>query len=137
MNTYAEAAGDTPRAATVPARISSGGTLITLLRREFWEHRYLWLVPLILAGLLALCAIFGHGRWSFDRQDPDIGFWTSPDQRIALGTIVQWVLAVPLYLVTLFMVSYYAARLPVRRAQGPQHPLLEVLAGVGSAHGRR
>jgi ABC-2 type transport system permease protein len=31
------------------------------IRREFWEHRRLWIVPLLVAGaLLAAAAVFGH-----------------------------------------------------------------------------
>ena len=35
-------------------------TLTTLIRREFWEHRSLWITPLIVAGLLVLTAIPLH-----------------------------------------------------------------------------
>jgi ABC-2 type transport system permease protein len=32
---------------------------LTLARREFWEHRGLWLAPTVVAGLLLLAALFG------------------------------------------------------------------------------
>jgi ABC-2 type transport system permease protein len=34
---------------------------LTLVRREFWEHRGLWMLPLIGAGLLLFSAMFGGG----------------------------------------------------------------------------
>jgi ABC-2 type transport system permease protein len=41
--------------------------LRTQLRREFWEHRALWSVPLVIAAvLLLLAASFGHLNVSFD-----------------------------------------------------------------------
>ena len=33
-------------------------TLRTLIRREFWEHPALWLVPLIVAAALAVVTMF-------------------------------------------------------------------------------
>ncbi|HUK01681.1 MAG TPA: hypothetical protein VLW26_05340 [Steroidobacteraceae bacterium] len=35
-------------------------TMLTLVRREFWEHRALWIAPLIVAGLLLIGASFGN-----------------------------------------------------------------------------
>ncbi len=32
---------------------------MTLARRELWEHRGLWLTPVIAGGLMLLAAIFG------------------------------------------------------------------------------
>src|SRR5437879_3805857 len=46
---------DRPAAATAGA--GTRRTLLTLVRREFWEHRALWIAPLATAVLLALCAI--------------------------------------------------------------------------------
>jgi ABC-2 type transport system permease protein len=105
-STLAEAAGDTPRPAPLPAARPRGATVITLVRREFWEHRYLWLVPLVTAVLIALCGVLGRAHMDFDA---DAGFkdWMRDEQRVALASIVQWVLAVPLWLVLLFLLSYY------------------------------
>src|SRR6478609_2596072 len=51
------------RAAPVSAAAGSDtrGILLTLMRREFWEHTALWRVPLIVAGLLAISTIFSVG----------------------------------------------------------------------------
>jgi ABC-2 type transport system permease protein len=105
-STLAEAAGDTPRAPLPPAPKARGEVLLTLVRREFWEHRYLWLAPAVAGALLALCALFGstdfgsHGH--VGEQLP-----LTHEQRVAIGSIVQWALSVPLYIVLVFLLSYY------------------------------
>jgi ABC-2 type transport system permease protein len=37
-------------------------TLLTLVRREFWEHRILWIAPLAVSALLLVGAAFGSGE---------------------------------------------------------------------------
>jgi ABC-2 type transport system permease protein len=108
-STFAEAAsGDaaTP-AARPPARTGTPQTLVTLIRREFWEHRVLWLAPLIVAVLLALLAALGHGDIDYGGGLRAVDDRLTADQRVALFTIVQWALSVPLYVVMLFCVSWY------------------------------
>jgi ABC-2 type transport system permease protein len=39
-------------------------TMLMLVRREFWENRSLWIVPLAIAALLLTVAIFGTGHTS-------------------------------------------------------------------------
>jgi ABC-2 type transport system permease protein len=105
-STLAEAAGDTPRSAPPPAARARGATVATLVRREFWEHRYLWLVPVVTAVLIALCGVLGRTHIDLDANAGFEG-WMRDEQRVALSSIVQWVLAVPLWLVLLFLLSYY------------------------------
>ena len=55
---------------TAPVSAAAGsdtrGILLTLMRREFWEHTALWRVPLIVAGLLAISTIFSaRMHWFF------------------------------------------------------------------------
>ena len=100
-STLAEAAGESPRSAALPAGKPLGETLRTLVRRELWEHRYLWIAPLCVAVLLVLVAIFGQVHLGLD----EVG---NSQQRLALFTIVQWALSALYYLLTLFLVSYYA-----------------------------
>jgi ABC-2 type transport system permease protein len=40
--------------------------MITLIRREFWEYRMLWLLPLVLAGLLVLVSLLPHSGMQVD-----------------------------------------------------------------------
>ena len=104
MNTtLADTAPDSPRSDAAPAAKRPGEVLLTLVRRELWEHRALWLAPLVVAALLALVAAIG--RVHIDMEEaPDL---TSESQRVALFSIIQFVLAIPLYLVAVFVGSYY------------------------------
>ena len=104
MNTtLADSAPDSPRSDTAPAAKRPAAILLTLVRRELWEHRALWLAPLAVAALLALVAAIG--RVHIDMEEaPDL---TSESQRVAIFSIIQFVLAIPLYLVAVFVGSYY------------------------------
>ena len=101
---------------TVPASSGSSPTpppaaplsrmLMTLVRREFWEHRALWLAPVIVAAVVAASAFIIHA--SFDSHDTA---WMGPfpgQTKVALLTIVQWALSMPLYIAMLFVVFFYA-----------------------------
>ena len=103
-STLADTAGDGPRstaAATAAKGLSE--TLRTLVRREFWEHRSLWLAPLAVTALLALCALIGRIHLSMDDDVQGHG----EGQRVAIFTLIQFVLAMPLYLVAAVVVSFY------------------------------
>ena len=97
------AGGRSRSTAASAAQKSLAETLITLVRRELWEHRALWLAPLAVVGLLLLCAAIGRVHLEVD----DAGPVHSEAQRVAVFTIIQWVLAMPLYLVVTFVTSYY------------------------------
>jgi len=105
MNTtLADTAGERPRSAAAPAAQKNlGETLITLVRREFWEHRALWLAPLAVVGLLVLCAAIGRIHIDLEDAGPVEG----EAQRVAVLTIIQWVLAMPLYLVVMCVTAFY------------------------------
>jgi ABC-2 type transport system permease protein len=97
-------------ALAVPASsMARGGlqqTLVTLVRREFWEHRYLWIAPLATAALLVVCALFAHGHIQLDGSDVgDQPF--SARQALAVSTIAQGVVFVALNLVMAVMGSFY------------------------------
>ena len=76
-------------------------TLVALARRELWEHRTLWIVPLCVEGLLAISLLIGRIN-----MDLPAGVLTA-QQRVALFTIVQWVLAQPLFIVTAICLAFY------------------------------
>ncbi len=104
MSRTLDVTAHSPRSAATPAAHREvTGVLLTLVRREFWEHRALWLTPLVVAGLLALCAAIGRVHIDLD----DAERLTSGPQQVALFTIVQWVLAMPLYIVIMFVGSFY------------------------------
>jgi ABC-2 type transport system permease protein len=102
-STLADTAPDSPRSDATPAAKRPGDILLTLVRREFWEHRALWLAPLVVTGLLALCAAIGRVHITMD-EAPDL---SSESQQVAVFSIIQWVLAMPLYIVIIFVGSFY------------------------------
>ena len=94
-----------PQANTL-ARQSWSKTMITLMRRELWEHRALWMTPLMVAGLLILLAIAVHiGPMSIGASAQE--FFQSPGNRRGIFTLVMWGQAVPQYLVMLVVLSFY------------------------------
>ncbi|MEZ5459667.1 MAG: hypothetical protein R3E65_10310 [Steroidobacteraceae bacterium] len=58
----------------------------TLIRREFWEHRALWLAPLVVAGLLVVLTFLAGGvHISADARveiDGQIDFVKAPDRGV-------------------------------------------------------
>jgi ABC-2 type transport system permease protein len=80
-------------------------TLVVLVRREFWEHRSLWITPLIVAGLMVLAAFPIHiGNMDFDGRGPD---FTVPENRIGAFTLMIWAQTVPQYLIMSIVASFY------------------------------
>ena len=76
-------------------------TVVALVRRELWEHRSLWICALVVEGLLAVSLLLG--RINFDLPDEAL----TTQQKVAIFTIAQWVLAQPLFLVTAIVVGFY------------------------------
>jgi ABC-2 type transport system permease protein len=106
-STVADTAG-TPGATAARADKPLGMVLLALVRREFWEHRYLWIAPLAVeAVLIVLGAIVGHGHVRLDNEDFSSGA-NSPAQKVAAFTILQWMQSVPLVVVLVGAVSWYA-----------------------------
>lgn len=88
------------------ARAGLQQTLVTLVRREFWEHRALWIAPLATAVLLVVCTLFAHGHVQIDGNDVgDQPF--SARQALAVSTIAQGVVWMALNLVMAAVVSFY------------------------------
>jgi ABC-2 type transport system permease protein len=77
------------RAATAPqsaARTSATQPLLTLLKREVWEHPALWIAPLVVMAALLLGAIFGR---AYGPRTMPIGDVTGPAQSAqAMATTV-------------------------------------------------
>ena len=98
----ANAASAAPAAA--PALLRRAGpldTVVALVRRELWEHRALWIAPLVVEGLLAVSMLLG--RTSFDVPDQML----TMQQKVSIFTIAQWGLAQPLFIVTAIVLSFY------------------------------
>jgi ABC-2 type transport system permease protein len=76
----------------------------TLIRREFWEHRSLWIAPLIVAVLMVLTVFPLHiGDMNFEGA-PNFG---DPANRIGAFTLMIWAHTVPQYLIMTLVASFY------------------------------
>ena len=90
--------------AAAPALLRRAGPLdsfVMLARRELWEHRSLWIAPLVVEGLLAIALLIG--RINMDLPEEILG----PQQRVAILTFLQWALAQPVFIVTSIVVGFY------------------------------
>ena len=79
-------------------------TLITLMRREFWEHRGLWLVPAIVAALLALATLVSVSFDFHGNRIPSLG----ADQKLLVLNMSQMMFALIIYVAAAFVVGFYA-----------------------------
>jgi len=98
----AQATGASP--ASTMVQHSMAKTMAALIRREFWEHRSLWITPLIVAGLLVLTALPIHIGNVFGDYAEE---WARPDKRLALFMLMIWGQTLPQYLVMTIVVSFY------------------------------
>jgi ABC-2 type transport system permease protein len=75
-----------------------------LIRREFWEHRALWMAPLAVAALILGAAAFGRVRVNL----PDSGVPVfTPEQRINLLGWTQFGITTALLIVASLVVVFY------------------------------
>ena len=117
-----EAATTTPAATseTREAGIPTLRILIALIRREFWEHRALWMVPLAICPLLLISAwVSFQGSHGFGSSTVPFGpFPWAPHTEsaptadphltgIALFALRQWALSIPLYLAATVILYFY------------------------------
>jgi ABC-2 type transport system permease protein len=77
----------------------------TLLRREFWEYRSLWMAPLTVSVLLILSALLTHGAMQIDTSEPTE--WLDPQVKNNVFALAMWGLTVPQYLVMIVVLSMY------------------------------
>ncbi|HEX4648201.1 MAG TPA: hypothetical protein VH111_05215 [Steroidobacteraceae bacterium] len=90
-----------PERTSLLPRAGALDTVVALVRRELWEHRSLWISALVVEGLLAISLLVGR----INADIPEEVF--TPQQRVAIFTIVQWALAQPLFLVASIVLSFY------------------------------
>ena len=77
----------------------------TLVRREFWEHRSLWMAPFVVSVLLLVCALLTHGALKIDAADSSE--WLNPQSKTTVFALAQWALTLPHYLVMVLLVNFY------------------------------
>jgi ABC-2 type transport system permease protein len=74
----------------------------TLVRRELWEHRYLWVVPLVIAALIVVAALFPHANVQVDQTD-----MASPQKSMEMFALFHSALKIPQFLLLSVLLSYY------------------------------
>jgi ABC-2 type transport system permease protein len=79
-------------------------TLVTLMRREFWEHRGLWLVPTIVAALLSLATLVSVSFDFHGNHVPSLG----AEQQLMVLNMSQMMFALIIYVAAAFVVGFYA-----------------------------
>ncbi|HSY09129.1 MAG TPA: hypothetical protein VK820_11410 [Steroidobacteraceae bacterium] len=77
-------------------------TMPTLIRREFWEHRALWIVPLAIAGLIVVAAMFPHADMQLDSADV-----ATPQKHLAVFAMMHSALMIPQFLLLAILLPYY------------------------------
>ena len=73
-----------------------------LIRRELWEHRFLWVVPLVIAGLIVVAAMFPHASMQIDAEDV-----ASPQKYMDLFALFHSAMTVPQLLLLSVLLPYY------------------------------
>ncbi|TLY71830.1 MAG: hypothetical protein E6K47_00355 [Gammaproteobacteria bacterium] len=100
----ADAAGEGPRQAAPAARTGTAGTLLVLIRRELWEHRALWIAPLVVAALMVCGAVVASLKYHLTHGD------MSGEDRpggMAMFAVMQGAASMPLSVVSLIVVGFY------------------------------
>ena len=82
-------------------------SLLTLMRREFWEHRILWMAPLAVAVLLVIGAAFGRAEML--RVMPVGRIVLTPQMGRALFAVSMLGLGLTEYVTMSLVLWYYAA----------------------------
>jgi ABC-2 type transport system permease protein len=84
-------------------------TFWMLVRREYWEHRMLWITPAVIAGLLLLgVSFFGAIHILHLRGDVDLGEGAAPLTGDVFGFITM-AMALPFYLAAAILAFIYLA----------------------------
>ena len=88
-----------------PAPRALSRTLLSLVRREFWEHRALWVAPAVVAALMVLGALFASLKYRAPHADlsGDQGPWNG----MTLFAVMQGFVSSPLSLVTGIVLLFY------------------------------
>jgi ABC-2 type transport system permease protein len=85
-------------------------TLATLVRREYWEHRGLWIAPLIVSVVLILATLLtpsSGGHVQINGQELQFLSSMNADQRSAMFGVIVGGLMVPQMMVMLVVVFFY------------------------------
>jgi ABC-2 type transport system permease protein len=73
-----------------------------LIRRELWEHRALWVVPLVIAALIVVAAMFPHASMQIESADV-----ATPQKYMDLFALFHSAMTVPQLLLLSVLLPYY------------------------------
>lgn len=76
-----------------------------LIRREIWEHRALWVAPLVVAAILLIIVLSGRGVVHLPDEITAAGL--SENQKHAIFALTHWGMTVPQYLVMTIVLFFY------------------------------
>ena len=96
-------AGQAGRESTPGARIGAGSTLAMLVRRELWEHRALWIAPLVVAALMVVSAFVASVKYRLTHAD----MHHDGPEGMTMFSVMQSAVSMPLSVVTLIVLSFY------------------------------
>ena len=104
-SSVADAAPERAPSGAPPAPRALSRTLLSLVRREFWEHRALWVAPAVVAALMVLGALFASVKYRAPHADlsGDQGPWNG----MTLFAVMQGFVSSPLSLVTSIVLLFY------------------------------
>jgi ABC-2 type transport system permease protein len=91
-------AGEAAREFTPGGRTSMASVL-----REFWEHRALWIAPLVVAALMVVSAFVASVKYSLTHAD----MHHDGSEGMTMFSVMQSAVSMPLALVTLIVLSFY------------------------------
>jgi ABC-2 type transport system permease protein len=77
-------------------------TMLTLVRREFWEHRSLWIAPLAVGALVMLGAVIGHASIGSETAQAD------PNMRTGLFGVALLVFGIPQWITLSVILWFYS-----------------------------
>ena len=77
-------------------------TMMTLVRREFWEHRSLWIVPLAVAVLIVVAAMFPHSGMRVSSED-----YHTPEKYREYFAMFHGMLTIPQFVLIGVLLPYY------------------------------
>jgi ABC-2 type transport system permease protein len=73
-----------------------------LIRRELWEHRSLWIVPLVVAAVVIIAAMFPHAAVQIDDED-----LTAAQNHVALFAAFHSALTIPQFILLAVVLPFY------------------------------
>ncbi|HZO22973.1 MAG TPA: hypothetical protein VFB37_10775 [Steroidobacteraceae bacterium] len=94
---------DAPHASGVAGRNRALSTLRILIQREFWEHRALWMAPVMTSVLLIACAFPAH----VDFPDFSRAASKGPLHELAWYAAMQWALTGVQFLIAGIVLNFY------------------------------